>query len=68
MYRISLSYRGRERLFRKEKLKEIDMLWTQFVIIIVILISIQYTLNKILVEMKRIRVEQFNDFDSKGRS
>lgn len=41
------------------------MLWTQFVIIIVILISIQYTLNKILMEIKRIRAESYNEQDLK---
>ncbi|MGO4986692.1 hypothetical protein ACTQ46_00275 [Gallicola sp. Sow4_E12] len=41
------------------------MLWTQFIILIVILISIQYTLNKILVEIKRIRAEEFKDYSSK---
>ena len=33
------------------------MNWTQFVILCVILISIQYTLNKILVELRKKFIE-----------
>lgn len=65
MYRLSLFDRCCERYYSINEIRRMTMLWTQFVIIIVILISIQYTLNKILVEIKRIRTESYSEQELK---